>query len=62
MKHKFIIMHLLINGSVQVSNDTDVFFQPLLDDVLISWAKGVREWDKYKPEHFNLQAMLFMTI
>jgi hypothetical protein len=35
IKHKFIIMPLLISGPVQVSNDIDVYLQPLIDDLLV---------------------------
>jgi hypothetical protein len=62
MKHKFIVMSLLITGPVQVSNDIYVYLHRLLDDLLILWAKGVRVCNEYKPEHFNLHAMLFVTI
>jgi hypothetical protein len=45
MKRKFIMMHLLISGSVQVVNDIDVYLQPLIDDLLVLWEKeGVRMW------------------
>jgi hypothetical protein len=57
------MMHLLISGSVQVSNDIDVYLQPLLDDLLVMWAKeGVRIWGEYKCEHFYLPAMLFTMV
>jgi hypothetical protein len=39
MQHKFIMMPLLICGSVQVSNDIDVYLQPLIDDLLVLWEK-----------------------
>jgi hypothetical protein len=39
MKCMFIIMHLLISGPVQVSNDIDVYLQPLIDDLLVLWEK-----------------------
>jgi hypothetical protein len=63
MKHKFIMMPLLISGLVQVGNDIDVYLQPLIDDILILWEKeGVRMWDEFQQQHFNLRAMLFVTI
>jgi hypothetical protein len=39
MKHKFIMMPLLINGPVQVTNDIDVYLQPLIDDLLVLCEK-----------------------
>jgi hypothetical protein len=63
MKRKFIIVPLLISGPVQVSNDIDVYLQPLIDDLLVLWGKeGVRMWDEFQQQYFNLQAMLFITI
>jgi hypothetical protein len=35
MKHKFIMMPLLISGPVQVGNDIDVCFQPLIENLLV---------------------------
>jgi hypothetical protein len=43
MKHKFIMMPLLISGPVQVGIDIDVYLQPLIDDLLVLWEKeGIR--------------------
>jgi hypothetical protein len=48
-------MHLLISGLVQVGNDIDVYLQPLIDDLLVRWEKeGVRMWDEFQQQHFNL--------
>jgi hypothetical protein len=57
------MMPLLISGPVQVGNDIDVYLQPLIDDLLVLWKKeGVRMWDEFQQQHFNLPAMLFITI
>jgi hypothetical protein len=43
MKRKFIMMPLLISEPVQVSNDIDVYLQPLIGDLLVLWEKeGIR--------------------
>jgi hypothetical protein len=63
MKHKFIMMSLLINELVQVGNDIDVYLQPLIDDLLVPWVKdSVRMWEEFQQQHFNLRGMLFITI
>ena len=55
MKRKFIMMHVLIQGPKQPGNDIDVYLRPLIDELLILWNKeGVRVWDEYKQEHFDL--------
>jgi hypothetical protein len=37
--------------------------QSLIDDLLVLWEKEtVRMWDEFQQQHFNLWAMLFITI
>jgi len=63
MKQKFIMMSVLIEGPMQPVNDIDVYLRPLVEELLLLWSKpGVRVWDKYKQEHFDLQALLFVII
>ena len=61
MKRKFIMMHVLIQDPKQLGNDIDMYLRPLIDELLILWNKGVRVWDEYKQEHFDLRALLFVT-
>jgi hypothetical protein len=63
MKQKFIMMPVLMWGLKQPDNDIDVYLRPLVDELLLLWNNaGVRVWDEYKQEHFNLWALLFVTI
>jgi hypothetical protein len=63
MKRKFIIMPVLIKGPRQLGNDIDIYLRPLVEELLLLWSKpGVRVWDEYKHEHFDLRALLFVTI
>jgi hypothetical protein len=63
MKRKFIIMSMLISGAAQYGIDINVYLQPLLDELLILWAReGVKVWDEQERGYFNLCAMLFITI
>jgi hypothetical protein len=63
MKHKFIMIPLLISGLVQVGYDIDVYLQPLIDDLLVLWKKeGIRMWDEFRQQRFNLRAILFVII
>ena len=56
-------MPVLIPGPKQPENDIDVYLKPLVEEVLLLWGdEGVRMWDKYKQENFNLRALLFVTI
>ena len=57
------MMPVLIEGLKEPGNDIDVFLQPLMDDLLLLWKEeGVRVWDEYKQESFNLRALLFVCI
>ena len=63
MKRKFIMMPVLIQGLKQPRNDIDVYLRPLVEELLLLWSStAVRVWDEYKQEHFDLRALLFVTI
>jgi hypothetical protein len=63
MKQKFIMMSVLIQGPKQPGNDIDVYLRPLVEELLLLWNNiGVCVWDEYKHEHFDLRALLFVTI
>jgi hypothetical protein len=63
MKRKIIMMSVLIQGPKQPGNDIDVYLRPIVEELLLLWNKtGVRVWDEHKQEHFDLQALLFVTI
>ena len=63
MKRKFIMMPILISGPKQPGNDIVVYLRPLVKELLLLWRKeGVRMWDEYKQEDFNLRVLLFITI
>ena len=49
--------------SEQPGNNIDVYLRPLVEELLLLWSStGVRVWDEYKQEHFDLRALLFVTI
>ena len=57
------MMAILIPGPKQLGNDIDVYLRPLVEELLLLWCEeGVRMWDEYKQEDFNLRALLFLTI
>jgi hypothetical protein len=63
MKRKFIMMPVLIEGPNQPGNNIGVYLRPFVEELLLLWHKeGVRMWDEYQQEKFNLQALLFVTI
>ena len=63
VKMKFIMVTVLIQGLKQPGNDIDVYLRPLVEELLLLWSStGVRVWDEYKQKHFDLRALLFITI
>ena len=40
----------------------DVYFQPLIEDLLDMFVNGVRIYDPSKGEHFQLRAAVLWTI
>jgi hypothetical protein len=57
------MMPMLIQGPKQPGNDIDVYLRPLVKELLQLWQnEGVRVWDEYKQEEFDLRAFLFVTI
>ena len=62
MKRKFTILTLLISGPKQPGNDIDVYLAPLIDDLKTLWDEGVKVYDAYRQEEFNLRAVLLWTI
>ena len=57
------MMPVLIQELKQCRNDIDAYLRPLVEELLLLWSStGVRVWDEYKQEHFDLQALLFVTI
>ncbi|XP_074292008.1 uncharacterized protein LOC141618840 [Silene latifolia] len=62
MKRKYLMLSLLISGPKQPGNDTDVYLEPLIDDLKLLWDEGVEVYDAYHGETFNLRAMIFCAI
>ncbi|KAK9065094.1 hypothetical protein SSX86_016477 [Deinandra increscens subsp. villosa] len=62
MSRKFMMLTLLISGPKQPGNNIDVYLAPLIADLKLLWETGVRTFDAYKKEYFNLRAILLWTI
>jgi hypothetical protein len=57
------MMPVLIQGPKQPRNDIDVYLRPLVEELLLLWSNiGIRVWNEYKQEHFDLRALLFVSI
>jgi hypothetical protein len=56
-------MPLLIQGPRQPGNDIDVFLEPVIDELVEMFEKGVPDvWGEYKKEHVMIKGVLIATI
>jgi hypothetical protein len=56
-------MPLLIQGPRHPGNNIDVFFEPVIDELVKMFENGVENvWDEYKKEHVTIKAVLIATI
>jgi hypothetical protein len=62
MKQSNFILSLLIPGQNGPSSDMDVYYQPLVDDLLDMFVNGAGTYDASKGEFFKLRAALLWTI
>lgn len=62
MKKSNFILSLLIPGKNAPGSDMDVYYQPLVQDLLDLFTKGVRPYDASKGEFFQLKAAVLWTI
>ena len=59
MKRSYLQMPLLIQGPRQPGNDIDVFLEPVIDELVEMFEKGVPDvWDEYKKEHVTIKEYL----
>ena len=56
------MMSLLIPGRNSPRKDIDVYLRPLIDELKDLWEIGVRTFDSYKKEYFQMHASLLWTI
>jgi hypothetical protein len=62
MKDTNFILSVLIPGRSSAGSDMDVYFQPLVYDLLDLFVNGVRTYDASKGEYFQLRAAILWTI
>jgi hypothetical protein len=62
MKDSNFILPVLIPGLSSASSDMDVYFQPLIYDLLDMFVNGVKTYDASKGEYFQLCAAIIWTI
>jgi hypothetical protein len=61
-KRMYLLLTYLISGPRQPGNDIDVFLEPLMEDMNITWEDGVDMIDVSLKEKFTLKSIIFVTI
>jgi len=53
MKHKYMMLSMMISGPKQPGNDIDVYLNPLIEDLKLLWNEGVYVFDAFtnEPRH-----------
>lgn len=62
MSKESLMLTLLIPGPKQPGNDIDIYLAPLIDDLKDLWNNGVKVYDAFSKETFNLKAVLMWTV
>ena len=56
------MLSMMISGPNQPGNDIGVYLTPLIEDLGLLWDEGVKVFDAYGNDNFNLRALLFCRI
>jgi len=62
MKRSFCLLSLLIPGPKQPGNDIDVYLEPLVNELKLTWDEGERTYDAHSSSFFNMKAILMWVI
>ncbi|XP_021819878.1 uncharacterized protein LOC110761654 [Prunus avium] len=62
MSKESLMLTLLIPGPKQPGNDIDIYLAPLIDDLKDLWNNGVKVYDAFSKEMFNLKSVLMWTV
>ena len=56
------MLSLLIPGPKALGNNMGVFLQPLIDELKVLWEVGVKTFDAYSQELFDMFEVLIWTV
>jgi len=62
MKQSSFILSVIIPGKRAPGNDIDVYLQPLIEELKELWSMGIKTFDSYGNEVFDLHASILWTI
>jgi len=61
-KEKYLLLSILIQVPKHPGIDISVFLEPLMQEMETLWNKGIDIFDGFARQHFNLRAIIFVTI
>ena len=61
-KRKYLLLSVLIQVPKHPGIDISVFLEPLMQEMETLWNKGIDIFDGFARQHFNLRAIIFVTI
>ncbi|XP_068503999.1 uncharacterized protein [Phaseolus vulgaris] len=62
MKQSSFILSMIIPGKRAPGNDIDVYLRPLIEELKELWNNGLKTFDSYSNEVFNMHAAILWTI
>jgi hypothetical protein len=63
MHEKELLYVVIVNiWSQATRNDIDVFLEPLVDELKVTWDEGVRTYDGHSRSFFNMKAILMWVM
>ena len=62
MKEPYFMLSLLIHNPYKPGNEIDIYLKPLVDELKELWEKGVKTYNAYSKEHFQMRATLLWTV
>jgi hypothetical protein len=61
-KRKYLFLSILIQDPKHPGIDIDIFLDPLMQEMETLWKDGIDIIDGFTRQHFNLRAIIFITI
>ena len=62
MKEPYFRLSLLIPGPYHPRNEIDIYLKPLVNELKELWEEGVKTYDAYSKEHFQMRVTLLWII
>ena len=62
MKRRFCLLSLLIHGPKKPGNNIDVYLEPVVIELKLTWDEGERPYDAHSRSFFNMKAILMWVI